>query len=257
MLLGYIRVSTLEQAMSDKTSLQEQERVIRGLAMAQGVTQYDLQIYKDAGVSGSVPLKDRPEGGKLYADAKKGDVVVASKLDRMFRDALDAQYVYHVFKQRGVDLILFDFGAESIMTGIMAKCMFSVVSAFADLERGRIAERMLDGKRAKKEKGGHTGGPAPYGFAKVGEGRAAMLIPNEPEQKLLDDLSKLKDYYLCDITREINARGYRNRAGNLFDNKTISRLLPADARVKVEEGFKKPNAYFGSFAARNSLHAVV
>lgn len=256
MLLGYCRVSSEDQAKDDRTSLQEQDRVIRGMALAKGIGQYDLQVYVDAGVSGSMALSRRPEGRKLFDDAKKGDTICASKLDRLFRDALDAQFCYKSFVDRGIDLIVFDMGIEPVTRDGMSKFFFTMLSAFADLERSRIAERMKDGKRLKKEKGGHTGGPAPYGYTKIGEGRAAKLIVNEPEQKMLADLETLKGYYLCDITREINARGYRRRTGQQFDAKTIYRLLPADARVKAEEDFRKPNAYFGSFAARNSLHAV-
>ena len=36
MLLGYARVSTGEQAAEDKSSLETQEKIIRGYAMAKG-----------------------------------------------------------------------------------------------------------------------------------------------------------------------------------------------------------------------------
>jgi hypothetical protein len=41
-------------------------------------------------VSGSVPATERPAGGPLFARLMKGDVVIAPKLDRLFRSALDA-----------------------------------------------------------------------------------------------------------------------------------------------------------------------
>ena len=87
MLLGYTRVSTLDQAADNRTSLDEQERVIRGIAMVRGVDKMDVTIYSDPGISGAVPLRFRPEGKKLLAEMKAGDTVVASKLDRMFRAA--------------------------------------------------------------------------------------------------------------------------------------------------------------------------
>ena len=46
--------------------------------------------FIDAGVSGSVPLADRPEGKRLIEAVGPGDVIITPKLDRMFRSASDA-----------------------------------------------------------------------------------------------------------------------------------------------------------------------
>lgn len=261
MILGYCRVSTDAQGQDDRTSLQEQERVIRGLAMAQGITQFDIQIYIDNGVSGSMSLSRRPEGQKLFDDAKRGDTVVASKLDRLFRDSLDAQFCYKSFVDRGIDLIVFDMGIEPVTRDGMSKFFYTMLSAFADLERSRIAERMKDGRRLKKEKGGHIGGDAPYGYTKVGTGRAAMLVRNEKEQEFLAALESLKHYHLADIWREINARGYRTRKGTQFDKKALYKLLPADARIKTPEGkaslhFIQPRRSFDHTFARREPYAA-
>jgi putative DNA-invertase from lambdoid prophage Rac len=53
-------------------------------------------------VSGSVPVADRPKGGALFAALRKGDVVIAPKLDRLFRSALDALTVVEDMRKRGV-----------------------------------------------------------------------------------------------------------------------------------------------------------
>lgn len=225
MLLGYARVSTAEQAADDRTSLAEQERVIKGMAMARGIGQFDLQLYVDAGVSGSIALQDRPEGGKLFADAKRGDVVVASKLDRMFRDALDAQQVYQHFKKNGIDLILYDMGVESVIKDGMSKMFFIVISAFADLERTRITERMVDGKAAKKRAGGHIGGSTPYGFDKIGSGRAARLEPNETEQKILKVVSENLYKKPGGIRRILRSQGLTTRTGKTFQIVQVKRLM--------------------------------
>ena len=44
----------------------------------------------DGGVSGSVPLAERPEGKRLLEAVEKGDVIITAKLDRAFRSAADA-----------------------------------------------------------------------------------------------------------------------------------------------------------------------
>ena len=60
------------------------------------------KVFVERGVSGSKPLADRPEGGKLLAQLKPGDVVITPKLDRMFRSALDALAVLGNLKARAV-----------------------------------------------------------------------------------------------------------------------------------------------------------
>ena len=60
------------------------------------------QVVVEAGVSGAVPFQERPEGAKLWAELRKGDTLVAAKLDRMFRSASDCLAVVEAFKARGV-----------------------------------------------------------------------------------------------------------------------------------------------------------
>jgi len=230
MLLGYTRVSTLEQALDDRTSLDVQRRVIQGLGMSKGVGAYDLQIFSDPGVSASIPLKDRPEGGKLWAAAEKGDIIIASKLDRLFRDALDAQTCYKEFKKRGIDLILYDMGVEPVTRDGMSKFFFTMLSAFADLERNRINERMAEGKRAKKEKGGHIGGQAPFGYKIVGSGRDAVLEPVEQEQEALAVMRENRHLKLGGIRRVLRSRGLTTRTGKTFQYVQLQRIMAREAR---------------------------
>ena len=65
-------------------SLEVQQRQIEGHAHMHGLT-LDGVIVEE-GVSGSVPVAERPKGGALFAKLAKGDVVIAPKLDRLFRD---------------------------------------------------------------------------------------------------------------------------------------------------------------------------
>ena len=67
---GYCRVSSAEQA--DGTSLASQDATVRAL----GAT----EVFCDEGVSGSLPLADRPAGVALLAALKPGDVIVAASL---------------------------------------------------------------------------------------------------------------------------------------------------------------------------------
>lgn len=191
MLLLYQRVSTTEQAGEGKTSLEEQERIGRGFAMTKGFTQFDVACYCDPGVSATIPLSKRPSGSQMLADAKKGDVIFSSKLDRMFRSANDALNMSQIFLEKGVELVLFDMGSEPINGSGISQFYLTIMSAVAQLERTMIRERLTSGKKVKKANGGHIGGKTPYGYRKVGTGRAARLEPIADEQNVIAAVREL------------------------------------------------------------------
>jgi putative DNA-invertase from lambdoid prophage Rac len=102
------------------------------------------EVFVEEGVSGSIA--ERPEGGKLFARLKKGDVVIAPKLDRLFRSALDALQVVEDLKKRGVSLHLLDLGGDVSGNG-MSKVFMTIVASFAELEREKFSERTREAKR--------------------------------------------------------------------------------------------------------------
>jgi putative DNA-invertase from lambdoid prophage Rac len=187
---GYCRVSTLAQA-NEGESLDVQRRQLEGWAHMQGQTLDD--VFVERGVSGSIPLSDRPEGGKLWARLRKGDTVVASKLDRVFRSALDALQVVEELRRRGVSLVLIDLGGDVTGNG-MSRMFMTVAAAFAEAERDRIRERIVTVKRDQKERGRYLGGKAPYGFrlVKVGEGKETVLEPIPEQQAIIRRVQELR-----------------------------------------------------------------
>ena len=61
-------------------------------------------VRQAAGVSGPVPLADRPEGRRLLETIGKGDIVITAELDRMFRSANDALGTPEELKDQSVAL---------------------------------------------------------------------------------------------------------------------------------------------------------
>ena len=227
MILGYCRKSTEGQ---QEATLDEQRRVIMGWAMAKGASQFDVQVYVDSAVSGTIALQKRPEGARLYRDARKGDTVIAAKLDRLFRDALDAQECYRDFQTRGVDLVLFDMGMEPVTRDGMSKFFFQILSACADMERTRIAERMAEGRRAKIDRGGHAGGEAPYGFHIVGSGRDARLEETTDEQAVLKLVRENAHLRVGRLVRVLRDRGLKSRTGRALECTQVKRMLARETR---------------------------
>ena len=227
MILSYARVSTVEQAADGTTSIAEQVRKGKAIADLRGCSSYDFVTFTDEGVSGSIPLNKRPAGKEMLDSANHGDVIVASKMDRLFRSASDALNTAEALKDRGIDLILVDMGTNPVTENGTAKMFFGMLALVAEFERGRIAERMNDGRNGKRARSGHLGGVAPYGFRVVGEKRESRLEPVETEQPILQEVLELakKKQSSWKITKALNEKGVRNREGKPFECYQVKRII--------------------------------
>jgi DNA invertase Pin-like site-specific DNA recombinase len=182
---GYVRVSTDRQA-DEGVSLDEQIRRIEGRALEEGWS--IAEAFIERGISGSVPLGERPQGARLLATLRPGDIVIAAKLDRMFRSALDALNVIRGFQRQRISLWLLDLGGDVSGDGI-AKLVLTILAAIAEFERERIGERIRDAKRHQRRSGQYLGGDRPFGW-RVGED--GMLIEDEAEQQALADMREMR-----------------------------------------------------------------
>ena len=229
MILSYARVSTLEQAADGTTSIQEQERRNKAIATLRGAASFDFVTFSDAGVSGSIPLAERPAGRDMLAAAKPNDVIVATKMDRLFRSAADALVTADELKRKGIDLILTDISTDPITGNGAGKLFFGIMANVAEFERERIAERMQDGKRAKKQHGGHIGGEAPYGYRKVGTGREARLEPDVEEQDIIRMVAAIRERHgyrrPYRITKVLADLGVKSRRGTELTRVQVTRML--------------------------------
>lgn len=178
-IYAYMRVSTVEQV--DGTSLANQKRECKGLAMTHGLS-ID-HFIEDGGVSGADPFFERLE--QHDAKPKKGDVIIVAKLDRFSRDAADALNTIKTLKDGGVRLIINGHGDVTDDSNIVARLMLEIMAVFAGHERRVIKARQKDGQAAKKARGGHIGGSAPFGYVVEGRGHEARLVEDPTQQKAL------------------------------------------------------------------------
>jgi DNA invertase Pin-like site-specific DNA recombinase len=145
-------------------------------------------IFVEKGVSGAKPLREREQGAKLLAALREGDIIIASKLDRMFRSALDALDVANKLVKVGVSLHLIDLGGDVMGNG-MAKAFFTIASAFAEAERDRIRERITEVKRDQRARGRYLGGKPPYGW-RVGD--SGELVEVADQQRAIKRMLRLR-----------------------------------------------------------------
>jgi DNA invertase Pin-like site-specific DNA recombinase len=201
---GYVRVSTARQA-SEGESLDVQCRMITGYAHMHGLKLDSIVV--EEGVSGSVPLGERPAGGGLLDSLQEGDSIVAAKLDRCFRSALDALTVVAQLRDKGVRLHLLDLGGDIAGNGL-SKLFLTIAAAFAEAERDRIRERIANVKADQKARRRYLGGKVPFGF-RVGD--SGELIEHEAEQEAIRAMRAMRaeGKALRTIAAAIMARGIR------------------------------------------------
>jgi DNA invertase Pin-like site-specific DNA recombinase len=173
---AYTRVSTSRQA-DEGESLSVQERTIGGYAIMHGLTV--AQTFVEAGVSGSKPISERPQGKALMDALKPEDIVITAKLDRMFRSALDALDILAKLKERRISLHMIDLGGDVCSNGI-SKLVFTILSAVTEAERDRIRERVATIKADQRQRCRYHSEKVPFGF-RVGAHGELVADPDQQE----------------------------------------------------------------------------
>lgn len=146
------------------------------------------RVFVERVVSDSTPIGQRPEGAKLPAVLRPGDVILTPKLDRTFRSALDALRVLDELRAQKVPLHMLDLGGDVTGNGI-SKLVFTILSAVAEAERDRIRERISDVKADQKRQGRYLGGIVPFGFR---PGSNGALVPVAAEQAIIARARELR-----------------------------------------------------------------
>jgi len=225
--VGYIRVSTEEQALTG-ASLASQEAAIRAYCAMRGIEL--AGIVRDEGVSASVPLADRKGGAELLGmlNRRKGapEHVIAVRLDRLFRSTVDCVETSQSWDRRGTALHLVDLGGQTVDTSsAMGRFMLTVLAAAAELERGLIGERTSAAMRQRLSEGRYIGGRPPYGFQNVN----GALVPVESEQATIALARELRSEgrTLRAVAGELEARGILSRTGRTFAAQDIQRMVAA------------------------------
>jgi site-specific DNA recombinase len=221
--IGYVRVSSEEQADSGLGLEAQRQRIVAFCAM-KGLRL--TEVYEDAGVSGGKPLSSRPAGSRLLNAARRGKVVVVAKLDRLFRSVADAAGVIADFDKKGIELVAIAEGFD--MTNPYGRAMAQMASVFAELERAMIRERTksaMDIKRSRRER---ISGHAPFGWDFSLDGR---LVENTREQEVIRVMALLRAQGLSyrGIATRLDAEGIVPKRGRQWIHTTVKTILTRNA----------------------------
>jgi site-specific DNA recombinase len=169
----YFRVSSEEQR--DRETIEIQREFLE-----QYCRLYGLEVagcYEDDGISGTVPLRERPGGGRLLEDATAAafGTVLVSKLDRLGRSLLVIVDAHDRLDGAGVAL---RSGREPIDTSNPSgRLIFQMLASFAEYDRENIRERTQAGLHRAFRKGKQLGF-IPYGYD-LDEAGAFVVVEEE------------------------------------------------------------------------------
>lgn len=226
-VLGYVRVSSQEQADNGQ-SLEAQAERITAYCSLRNLDLVDLVV--DAGVSGGTPINSRDGGRKVLEALKNGQAsgVVAVKLDRLFRSASDCLATVDSWDKAGVALHLVDMGGQTLDTSTSTGKMFlTMMAGFAEFERAIIGERTSAVLQSKKARGEATGGAIAYGFRLASDG--VRVEKNASEQATIKRALELdaEGLSLRAIASALEAEGMFSRSGKPFAAQQIKNMLLA------------------------------
>lgn len=203
--VGYVRVSTLEQATTG-VSLDAQQSRIRAFAALQ--EREIAELIVDAGESAKT--LHRPGIVRLLGDVRGGRVgcVVVYKFDRLSRSVKDLISILELLEKHNVGLVSI---CESVDTKTAAgQFMLHLLGAVGQLEVRQVSERTkfaLAHKRQRRE----AYGPIPFGFRRDGN----VLIPEPHEQLALRVIQGMRQdgATLRGIAEWLTANAYKTKGG--------------------------------------------
>jgi site-specific DNA recombinase len=189
--------------------------------------------YDDGGYTGA--NMDRPALRQLLADiaAKKIDMVLVYKIDRLSRSLLDFTRIVEIFDEHQVSFasITQQFNTATSM----GRLMLNILLSFAQFEREIIGERTRDKIAAARRKGKWIGGQPLLGYDV--DPATHKLVVNDKEADRVRFIFELyqKEQALQPVLRELQRRGWRTKqwqtrkgqwlGGQPFTRTNLRRLL--------------------------------
>lgn len=177
--IGYLRVSTEEQ---------KPDRQIDGL----GPYCDFLHIEKLSAVA-----KKRPVFERIIKNLKRGDTLVVWDLDRAFRSTLDALTQTQRLKERGIEFQIVTMNIDT--SEPLGEFFFTIVAAFAQLERRIISKRTKEGLRAAVKRGKRLGRPPAMNKHQV----LAAIQKIENKEATIEEIAALNGVHPWTVTRSI------------------------------------------------------
>jgi DNA invertase Pin-like site-specific DNA recombinase len=209
----YTRVSTDQGLDQDFNSLDAQYEASSAFIRSQAHAGWTLigSRYDDGGYSGG--STDRPNLQRLLDDvrARKIDVIVVYKVDRLTRSLADFAKLVELFDAYDVSFV--SVTQQFNTTTSMGRLTLNVLLSFAQFEREVTSERIRDKIAASKRRGLWMGGPLPLGY-ELKDGKL-VVIEEEAERVRLIFRRYLEVTGINELVRDLRAKNICTRARTL------------------------------------------
>jgi site-specific DNA recombinase len=205
----YTRVSTEHGLDQEFNSLDAQHDAASAYIKSQAHAGWTLirSRYDAGGYSGG--STDRPDLQRLLDDvrARKIDVIVVYKVDRLTRSLADFAKLVELFDAHGVSFV--SVTQQFNTTTSMGRLTLNVLLSFAQFEREVTSERIRDKIAASKRKGLWVGGNLPLGYKM--DGKIAIV---EEEAELVRSIFQryLELGSVNELLRDLKERNIRTKA---------------------------------------------
>lgn len=219
-------------------SIEGQVRVCTDYCKQKGFT--IVEIYADRHISGKTD--DRPEFQRLIADSKeqKFEGVVVYKTDRFARNKYDSAIYKRQLRTNGVQIF---YAAEAIPEGPEGIILESLMEGLAEYYSAELAQKIKRGMHDSALKCRALGGKAPPGY-RISKEHTYEIDPDSAKAVQIMFDMYIDQQPLEDICRRLTSLGYKTVYGNLFNGKTISRVIQNEmyigvyqsAGIRIEDG---------------------
>jgi DNA invertase Pin-like site-specific DNA recombinase len=223
-VVGYVRVSTEEQANSGLSLSHQRTRIT---AFAQASDFELLEVIEEPGKSAKNLKRPGLQRALELLEGGGADALVVLSLDRLTRSVKDLGYLVEFFDRTKTALVSVQ---DSINTLTAAgRLVLNVLGSIAQWEREAIAERTSAAMAVKIRRGEKTGGTIPYGFD-VDE--AGKLFPNTEEQEGLRLMRRWrkKGFSFLKIGILLQKRGFSPKKAGKWHPQVVKQVLNLQAR---------------------------
>ena len=246
----YTRKSTEHNLDLEFNSLDAQREACEAYIKSQAHEGWRLirTRYDDGGLSGA--SLDRPALQQLLDDvrARKVDIIVVYKVDRLTRSLADFAKLVELFDQHSVSFVSITQSFNT--TTSMGRLTLNVLLSFAQFEREVIGERVRDKIAASKRKGIWVGGPIPLGYASVG--KKLVIVPEEAETVRTMFRLYLECGSVGALAEELGRRNIASKARTFASGRSKG---GGRYSVGALAHFLKNRFYVGDVAYRGEIHA--
>jgi site-specific DNA recombinase len=241
----YTRKSTEEGLDMEFNSLDAQREACEAYIASQKPEGWQLvpDRYDDGGFSGGT--LERPALKRLMADieARRVDVVVVYKIDRLSRSLMDFTRLVEVFDRNAVTFVSVTQSFNT--TTSMGRLTLNILLSFAQFERELTGERIRDKFAASRKKGMWMGGWAPLGY----DIRDRKLIINTTEAAqvrfIFERFARLRS--VTKLIPILAAEGIRAKSGKPVEKGYLYRIISNP--IYVGEARHKGTSYPGEHRA--------